>query len=130
MKNIFGLLLIIIVAIACSKKSDPPPPPEAPIAFDLDAAAINNALGSSFGFNVTLTSAMPSTSGIRIEVTAIEEGTGTSLTQNAAIVSTVTKTAATVIGLPIQKWVIVTVKVISVKTSTNSLSKTFRVVFK
>lgn len=132
-KQLKVIFLSLILIAACSKGGDPAPTPtptEPTIAFDLDAAAINNALGSSFGFNVTLTSAMPSTSGIRIEVTAAEEGSGSSIIQNASIVSTVAKTAATVIGLPIQKWVIVTVKVTSVKTSTNTLSKNFRVVSK
>ncbi len=128
MKYLYVILLLIITSIACSKGGGEPPEPN--IVFDLDAAAINNALGSSFGFNVTLTSAIPSTSGIRIEVTAAEEGSGSSITQNAAIVSTIAKTSATVIGLPIQKFVIVTVKVTSVKTSTNTSTKTFRVVYK
>ncbi len=133
-------IFFIVFLFSCSKKVDnapatPPTPtpvtPEQSIAFDIDAAAANTALGSSFSFNVRLTSTMPTAQGIRIEVSAIEEGTGTAVSpQNVPIISTSTTVAASVISLPVQKWVITTVKVSSVATATNTASKTFRVVSK
>lgn len=134
MKKIPGFLLLITLVAACSKGggSNPAPtPPETPIVFDVDAAAANTAIGSTFGFTVRLVSAMPSSQGIKVEVSANEEGTGTAISpQNPTITSTSTSVAATVIGLPVQKWVIATVKVSSVATASNSATKTFRVVQK
>lgn len=134
MKRISGFLLLITIVVACSKGgggNPAPTPAETPIVFDVDAAAANTALGSTFGFNVRLISAMPSSQGIRIEVSANEEGTGTAISpQNPTITSTSSTVAASVISLPIQKWVITTVKVSSVATASNSATKTFRVVQK
>lgn len=134
MKKILGFILLITIGIACSKgggSTPAPPPAEASVAFDIDAAATNTAVGSIFDFNVRLTSTMPSSQGIKIEVTAIEEGTGTAISpQNPTIVSNSSTVAASVISLPIQKWVITTVKVSSVATASNNATKAFRIVRK
>jgi|JI7StandDraft_1071085.scaffolds.fasta_scaffold21278_2 hypothetical protein len=132
-------IIVVFVAMftilnACSKGvgNTPSPPAQEPgIAFDLDVTGINIALGSVFDFNVKLTSAIPSAQGIKLKISAVEEGTTILISpQSPDITSIVNTIAARVINLPIQKWVIVTVNVSSVATPSNSLSKTFRVVHK
>jgi len=106
-------------------------PTEPSIIFEIDASAANLSPSSIFDFNVKLTSSMPTAQGIKIDITAVEEVSGLSVSpQNPTTTSKNPNIALSVINLPRQKWVAVTVKVASVATMTNNASKTFSVVYK
>lgn len=133
MKKYVMLLVCVLTFFSCKKKTTPTPTPtptEENIAFDLNTGATVNHTASNFDFQVTLRSKMP-TKGIKIDVTASEEATGTAVTpQPSAINSSTSVTNASVQNLPRQKWVITTVKVTSLSTATNSATQTFKVVYK
>ena len=129
-----NLILVIFFSVlisACSSKSPAPPPPpsEQPIAFMHNAG--NNVLnpGSSLNFAVTLSSAMPA-SGIKVEVSTKEVASGNTVGTNSSTNSTTSPVNASISGLPRQLWCIVTIKVSSVSTASNSATQTFRVVYK
>lgn len=99
------------------------------IKFEYDALGSNISNGDKFVFTLKLLSAMP-TDGVKLDISAKEELTGTVVSQDASVVSKAVQTALSVKNLPQQKWVVVTVTVCSVKTPTNCVTKTFKVVFK
>lgn len=102
---------------------------EEAIRFEYDALETNISNGETFVFTVKLLSAMPSI-GVKMELNAKEELSGTVISQDASVVSKGIQTSLSVKNLPRQKWVVVTVNVCSEKTATNCVSKTFKVVFK
>ena len=124
-------IIIITVFITCSKKGGGGgTSKEDNIAFTIDASNGSILPGSSFSFNAKLTSAMPA-QGIKIEITANDDVSGSNITpQNAAVQSSSITTSVSVINLPQQKWVDVTVRVSSVATPTNYATQTFKVVYK
>ena len=125
------LLPVIILLASCGSKTPTPPPPptEQPIAFTHNGG--NNVLnpGSSLNFAVTLTSAMPA-AGIKVEVSTKEEASGNAVGTNSSVNSTAAAVSASVSALPRQLWCIVTIKVSSVSTTTNTSTQTFRVTYK
>lgn len=129
MKRISIYLLALLCMVACSKKTSTPEPEEN-IAFDLNTSAAVIHSSSSYSFQVTLKSKMPA-GGIKVEVSAVQELAGTTVSpQPSAITSTSSATTAAVHNLPQQKWVVATVRVSSVSTTTNTATQTFRVVYK
>lgn len=123
MKNI--LFILILLLFSCEKDEV-----EESINFDLDASAVIINPSNNFEFNVILKSKMPK-SGIKIEVTAVDEVSGTEIAPQLPSFNTSQATMKTLVkSLPRQKWVVVTVKVSSVKTSINNSSKTFRIIYK
>ena len=128
--NTILLLAVILLIQSCGSKNPPPPPPaEQQIAFTHNAG--NNVLnpGSSLNFAVTLTSTMPA-AGIKVEVSTKEEASGNTVGANSSVNSTSSPVNVGVSGLPQQLWCIVTVKVTSAGTASNSATQTFRVVNK
>ncbi len=129
--NMFILLSVIVLLESCGSKSPPPPPPptEPPIAFTHNAG--NNVLnpGPALNFAVTLTSAMPS-AGIKVEVSTKEEASGNAVGTNSVVNSTSATVNVGVSSLPQQLWCIVTIKVTSASTASNSATQTFRIVHK
>ena len=128
--NTIILLSVIILIESCGSKSPTPPPPaEQPIAFTHNAG--NNVLnpGSSLNFAVALTSAMPA-AGIKVEVSTKEEASGNTVGTNSSVNSTSATVNVGVSALPQQLWCIVTIKVTSANTASNSATQTFRVVYK
>lgn len=129
--NIVLVIFFSALISSCSSKTPAPPPPpsEQPIAFTHNAG--NNVLnpGPSLNFAVTLTSAMPA-SGIKVELSTKEEASGNNVGTNSSVNSTTSSVNASVSGLPRQLWCIVTIKVSSVSTASNSATQTFRVVYK
>jgi ABC-type enterochelin transport system substrate-binding protein len=73
---------------------------------------------------------MPSSSGINISTTVIDQTNSATITQNAGINSTTAINNIQLINLPRQHWCTVTVKVTSVATPTNFATKTFNVAYK
>jgi ABC-type enterochelin transport system substrate-binding protein len=73
---------------------------------------------------------MPSSRGITIETTLLDQSTSANITQNAAITSTTAANNLQLIGLPQQHWCTATIKVSSVATPSNSASQSFTVVYK
>jgi len=129
--NTIILLSVIVLIESCSSKSPAPPTPptEQPIAFTHNAG--NNVLnpGSSVNFAVTLTSAMPA-AGIKVEVSTKEEASGNTVGANSSVNSTSATVNVGISALPQQLWCIVTIKVTSASTASNSATQTFRIVYK
>lgn len=128
-------LLTLTIAISCSKSDSGGNggggnAQEPSIVFTTDANATNTSLSNSFPVVVTLTSAMPSSSGINIATTVIDQTNSATILQNAAINSTTAINNIQLINLPRQHWCTVTVKVTSVATPSNFATKTFNVAYK
>ena len=134
MKSLFYtfFLLAFFSLSACkkSKTTTPPAAQEASIVFTTDANAANTSLSNTFPVAVTLTSAMPSSSGINISATVIDQSNNATIAQNAAINSTAAINNIQLINLPRQHWCTVTIKVTSVATPSNFATKTFNVAYK
>lgn len=126
--NTILVLSVIILIQSCGSKS-PPPPAEQPIAFTHNAGSNVINPGPSLNFNVTLTSTMPGT-GIKVEVNTKEEASGNEVGTNSSVNSTSATVSAGVNTLPRQVWCIVTIKVTSANTASNSATQTFRIVYK
>jgi ABC-type enterochelin transport system substrate-binding protein len=73
---------------------------------------------------------MPSSSGINISSTVIDQSNNATIAQNAAINSTTAINNIQIINLPRQHWCTVTIKVTSVATPSNSATRTFNVAYK
>ena len=129
--NTFILLSFIILLASCGSKGPTPQPPvtEQPIAFTHNAGNNVPNPGSSLNFAVTLTSAMPA-AGIKVEVSTKEEASGNTVGTNSSVNSTSATVNVGVSALPQQLWCIVTIKVTSVSTASNSATQTFRIVNK
>ena len=128
--NTIIFLFAVILIQSCGSKNPPPPPPaEQPIAFTHNAG--NNVLnpGSSLNFNITLTSTMPA-AGIKVEVSTKEESSGNAVGTNSSVNSVSAAVSASVSSLPRQVWCIVTIKVTSLSTASNSATQTFRIIYK
>ena len=129
MKYSLFYLVMVCLVMACGKKP-PAPEVEENVVFELNAAQAAISTSSSYDFKVTMRSKLPK-AGIRIEISAAEEAGGAAVTpQPAPITATALSTDCSVQNLPRQKWVIATVKITSVSTSTNTSTQTFRVVYK
>ena len=122
---------ILISSTSCGKSGGSSQPAQEPsIVFTIDASNGSISPGNSFNVIVTLTSAMPSSSGIKIEAMVTDQTTNTSVSQNAAIISTTAKNTFVIINLPQQHWCNASIKVSSIATSTNTASQSFTVVYK
>ena len=136
MKKTIAILPILIAALfSCSKSSssaDSPATPaaETPVAFTISATNNSVSLTNGFAVTATLSSAMPSSKGIKVETTLLDQSTNANITQNAAVSSVVAANNLQLINLPQQHWCTATVKVSSVATPSNSASQSFTVVYK
>ena len=140
MKKIIAFLPILVGSfISCSKSSDgggaptpvpPPVPVETAVAFTISATNNSTSITSGFAVTASLSSIMPSTKGITIETTVLDQSTSTNIVQNAAVTSTTAANNLQLISLPQQHWCTATIKVSSVATPSNSASQSFTVVYK
>ncbi len=139
MKKIITFLPILIGSfISCSKSSDaggstttpPPATVETPIAFTINATNNSTSLTNGFAVTATLSSTMPSTKGISIETTLLDQNTSATIAQSAAVTSTSAANNLQLINLPQQHWCTATIKVSSVATPSNNASQSFTVVYK
>jgi len=136
MKKIIFLLPIVIGSIiSCSKSSvnaepNPSTPTETPIAFTINASNNSVSLTNGYAVTATLTSIMPSSKGITIETTLVNQSTSANIAQSAAITSTSSANNLQLVNLPQQQWCTATIKVSSVATPSNSASQSFTVVYK
>jgi hypothetical protein len=73
---------------------------------------------------------MPSSKGITIETTLVNQTTSSNIAQSAAITSTSAVNNLQLINLPQQHFCTATIKVSSVATPSNSASQSFTVVYK
>jgi hypothetical protein len=136
MKKIFFIAIVISSIISCSKSSDgggstpTPPAAETPVAFTINASNNSVSLTNGFAVTATLTSIMPSSKGIAIETTLVNQTTSSNIAQSAAITSTAAANNLQLVNLPQQHWCTATIKVSSVATPSNSASQSFTVVYK
>ncbi len=139
MKKIIAFLPIIVISfISCSKSSDdggstptpPSTPSETPITFTINASNNTVSLTNGYAVTATLTSIMPSSKGITIETTLVNQTTSANVSQSAAVTSTSAVNNLQFINLPQQQWCTATVKVSSVATPSNSAAQSFTVVYK
>jgi hypothetical protein len=87
-------------------------------------------LTNGYAVTATLTSIMPSSKGITIETTLVNQTTSANISQSAAVTSTSAVNNLQFINLPQQQWCTATVKVSSVATPSNSAAQSFTVVYK
>lgn len=125
-----AVFFLMVIGISCKKSQPSGPAPEATIVFTTDANATNTSPANTFPVMVTLTSKMPSSSGINISTTVIDQTNNATIPQNQGINSTTAINNIQLINLPRQHWCTVTIKVTSVATPANSATKTFNVVYK
>jgi len=139
MKKIFFITILIGSIISCSKSSDgggttnpttPTTPVETPVAFTINASNNSVSLTNGFAVTATLTSIMPSSKGITIETTLVDQSTSANIAQAAAITTSSATNNLQLVNLPQQHWCTATVKVSSVATPSNSSSQSFTVVYK
>ena len=136
MKKIFFIAIVISSIISCSKSSDGgsstpiPPAAETPVAFTINASNNSVSLTNGFAVTATLTSIMPSSKGITIETTLVNQTTSSNIAQSAAITSTAAVNNLQLVNLPQQQWCTATVKVSSVATPSNNATQSFTVVYK
>ena len=139
MKKLFFILPIIIGSIiSCSKSSDggastptpPATPAETSVAFTINASNNSVSLTNGFAVTATLTSIMPSSKGITIETTVVDQTNSANIAQSAAITSTAAVNNLQLVNLPQQHWCTATIKVSSVATPSNIASQSFTVVYK
>ncbi len=139
MKKIIAFLPILVGSfISCSKSSDgggttptpPSTPTETPVAFTINASNNSVSLTNGYAVTVTLTSIMPSSKGITIETTLVDQTNSANIAQSAAVTGTAAINNIQFINLPQQHWCTATVKVSSVATPSNSASQSFTVVYK
>lgn len=135
-KTIFLLPIVIGLIISCSKSSDgggSTPTPnlsETPIAFTINASNNSISLTNGFAVTATLTSIMPSSKGITIETTLVNQSNSANISQSASITSTSAANNIQLVNLPQQHWCTATIKVSSVATPSNNASQSFTVVYK
>lgn len=128
--------IVIGSIISCSKSSDgggstpTPTPSETPIAFTINASNNSISLTNGFAVTATLTSIMPSSKGITIETTLVNQSTSANISQSASITSTSAANNLQLVNLPQQHWCTATIKVSSVATPSNNASQSFTVVYK
>jgi hypothetical protein len=137
MKKLFFILPILIGSIiSCSKSSDgggstpTPPAAEIPVAFTINASNNSVSLTNGFAVTATLTSIMPSSKGITIETTLVNQTTSSNIAQSAAITSTAAINNLQLVNLPQQHFCTATIKVSSVATPSNNATQSFTVVYK
>ena len=137
MKKIFFILPIVIGSIiSCTKSSDgggttpTPPAAETPVAFTINASNNSVSLTNGFAVTATLTSIMPSSKGITIETTLVNQTTSSNIAQSAAITSTSAINNLQLVNLPQQHFCTATIKVSSVATPSNNATQSFTVVYK
>jgi len=135
-KMIFLLPIVIGSIISCSKSSgsggtsNPSTPAETPVAFTINSSNNSVSLTNGYAVTATLTSIMPSSKGITIETTLVNQSTSANIAQSAAITSTSAANNLQLVNLPQQQWCTATIKVSSVATPSNSASQSFTVVYK
>ncbi len=126
-KNFLLILGFLLLSFGCSKKVSNE---SEPIVFTTNAAASNISVASNFAFTLKITSRI-SASGLKVEVTAVEEVAGLSVSPQPPIfTTTVADNSTSIINLPQQKWVVATIKITDVKNEKNTASKTCRVIYK
>ena len=141
MKKIVLLIPIVIGSIiSCSKSSDgggstptptpTPTPAETPVAFTINASNNSVSLTNGFAVTATLTSNMPSSKGITIETTVVDQTNSANIAQSAAITTTSAVNNLQLVNLPQQHWCMATIKVSSLATPSNSATQSFTVVYK
>jgi hypothetical protein len=128
--TLFSFISVLFLISGCKKAKPTGPVAEPAIVFTTNANTTNTSLTNSFPVTVTLTSAMPSASGINIESTVIDQTNNATIPQNASVNSNTGINSIQLINLPRQHWCTVTVKVTSVATPSNFATTTFNVAYK
>ena len=121
-----GVLFSVLLLNACIKTVTVGDPLEA----TLNAGTANISLTPNFPVTVTLTSKVPPM-GTTIYVTVLDEASNTAITpQVPAFTTTASVSSFNIINLPQQKWCIVNIKLVEVNNKNNTLTKSFRVIYK
>jgi hypothetical protein len=134
-----GILSVIaffyITILACSKGDGggttptPPPVTEENLRISTNASFLNVLPGAEFDFIVAVESKMP-VNGVKIEYTVKGETDNVDYPQGPAIETKDPSKALKIVGIPRQKFCIVTVSVTSKTRASNIASTNFKVVYK
>ena len=141
-KNILYALAATIIFAACSKSGDsptptpnpptPPTPTEASIVFSIDidpgSGSIFSATGASQAMKVTVSSTLP-TAGVQVDVKTNRDADNTTIS-SSSLASTAAAISASIDSLKPGVLCTTTVVVTSKSTSSNSATKTFKIVRK
>ena len=133
-KHILLLLVFIAVSTGCKKSSSGGGggvvnEENLIIAIDPDPGnTIAQSLGSNYTLNILVQSRMPAL-GVTIDINCKKESDNTAVFSQS-LQSTTSPVMATINGLPFNEVTIVTITIKSRSTSTNTASKTFRLVKK
>ena len=141
-KNILYVLATIIIFTACSKSGDSPSPSpnptptptptEAAIVFSIDidpgSGSIFSAIGASQAMKVTVSSALP-TAGVLVDVKTTRDADN-AIISSSSLASTAAISSASIDSLKPGVLCTTTVVVTSKSTSSNSATKTFKIVRK
>ncbi len=121
-----GMLFSVLLLNACIKTVTVGDPLEA----TLNAGTANISLTPNFPVTVTLTSKVPPM-GTTIYVTVLDEASNIAITpQVPAFTTTASVSSFNIINLPQQKWCVVNIKLVEVNNKTNTVTKSFRVIYK
>lgn len=101
-----------------------------PLQATLNAGTANISLNPNFPVTVTLTSKTPPM-GTTVYVSVIDEASNTAITpQVPAFTTNASNSSFNIINLPQQKWCIVNIKLVEVNNKSNTITKSFRVIYK
>ena len=139
MKKLCMILSVIAILwmpiLACSKGDGggttptPPAATEENLRISTNASFLNVLPGAEFDFIVVVESKMP-VNGVKIEYTVKGETDNVDYPQGPAIETKETSKALKIVGIPRQKFCIVTVNVTSKTKASNIASTNFKVVYK
>ena len=139
MKKLSKILAVIAIfwlpIFACSKGDGggttptPPSVSEENLRISTNATFLNVLPSAEFDFIITVESKMP-VNGVKIEYTVKGETDNVDYTQGPAIETQDVSKALKLVGLPRQKFCIVTVNVTSRNRASNIASTNFKVVYK
>ncbi len=115
---------LLFAGPACKKEVQ-----EEAIKFYTDAPADTKSIGSNYIVWITVESAMP-LDGVEIEYTLTGESDNSSIPQGPVIWTTSKSTSIILMNLPRQKYCVCNITVRSKSKSSNSATKSFRIVYK
>ena len=137
-KYILSIILTSTLMMGCSKGGDtstvtptptPSPSPEATITYGIDidpgAGNIYAALGASQTVNITLSSSLPS-AGVTIDVKTTKDADGSTVS-SSSVAATTAKNTVTIDNLQSGVLCTSTIIVTSKSSSTNTVTKTFKI---
>lgn len=123
------IVLLSITQISCFKTAIITD--SAPLSVSVDAVQGSVSLSPIFPVVVTINSSINTNVGLEIKNEVIEEISGLPVEPQAPVVKTaIAKNNTAIINLPRQKWCVVNIKVTDIGNVNNTITKSFRLIYK